>query len=108
MLRALAGLDVPDAGTIAVGDEVWLDRARGVIVPPQRRRIGLLSQEYALFPHLTVAANVAYGLIVRARDLGDPRVVRLCEVAQSDEFRAEVAGVPGYDVAGAGDIRYDA
>jgi hypothetical protein len=35
-------------------------------------------------------------------------VVRLCEVAQSDEFRAEVGSVPGYDVAGAGDIRYDA
>jgi molybdate-binding protein len=53
-------------------------------------------------------ATEAYGLIVKARDLGDARVVRLCEVAQGRPFRAEVGGIPGYDTAGAGDIRYDA
>ncbi len=50
----------------------------------------------------------AYGLIVEARDLGDPRVVRLCEVAQSKQFRAEVGAIAGYDTTGSGDIRYDA
>ena len=44
---------------------------------------------------------------MRARDLGDPRVVRLCEVAQSPRFRAAVEAIPGYDAAGAGDVRYD-
>jgi len=44
---------------------------------------------------------------VRAADLGDTRVVRLCEVAQSEEYRRAVAAVPGYDAAGSGDIRYD-
>jgi len=53
-------------------------------------------------------ATEAYGLIVKARDLGDARVVRLCEIAQGKAFRAEVGAVPGYDPAGAGDIRYDA
>jgi excisionase family DNA binding protein len=53
-------------------------------------------------------ATEDYGLIVKARDLGDPRVVRLCEVAQGKRFRAEVGAVPGHDPAGAGDIRYDA
>lgn len=53
-------------------------------------------------------ATEAYGLIARAKDLGDPRLVRLCEVAQGAAFRAEVGAIPGYDVAGAGDIRYDA
>jgi excisionase family DNA binding protein len=53
-------------------------------------------------------ATEAYGLIVKARDLGDARVVRLCEVAQGPAFRAEVGAVPGYDAAGSGDIRYDA
>jgi molybdate transport system ATP-binding protein len=62
VLRALAGLDRPDAGRIAFDGETWLDVARGVSVPPQRRRVGLLFQEHALFPHLGVAANVAYGL----------------------------------------------
>jgi putative molybdopterin biosynthesis protein len=56
----------------------------------------------------TPLATEAYGLIVKARDLGDPRVVRLCEVAQGAEFRARVGAIPGYDAAGAGDIRYDA
>ena len=53
-------------------------------------------------------ATEAYGLIVKARDLGDARVVRLCEVAQGKAFRAEVGAIAGYDPAGAGDIRYDA
>lgn len=56
----------------------------------------------------TPLATEPYGLIVRARDLGDPRVVRLCETAQGKAFRAEIGAVPGYDVTGAGDIRYDA
>jgi len=53
-------------------------------------------------------ATEAYGLIVKARDLGDARIVRLCEVAQSKAFQGEVSAIAGYDVAGAGDIRYDA
>jgi molybdate-binding protein len=53
-------------------------------------------------------ATEEYGLLVKAKDLGDPRVVRLCEVAQSKEFRSEVGAIAGYDVEGAGDIRYDA
>ncbi len=74
VLRALAGLDTPDAGTIAHDGETWLDRARGVAVPPQRRRVGLLFQEYALFPHLDVAGNVAYGLHALPRAAREARV----------------------------------
>ncbi|MBI5070154.1 MAG: helix-turn-helix transcriptional regulator [Deltaproteobacteria bacterium] len=58
-------------------------------------------------PFLPLATE-AYGLIVKARDLGDRRVVRLCEAAQGAAFRAEVGAIAGYDAAGAGDIRYDA
>ncbi len=60
VLRCLAGLERPDAGRIALGDDVWSDGAR--FVPPQGRRVGFLAQDYALFPHLTVAANLEYGL----------------------------------------------
>jgi excisionase family DNA binding protein len=56
----------------------------------------------------TPLATEAYGLIVKARDLGDPRVVRLCEVAQSTDFHSRISEVAGYDPVGAGDIRYDA
>ena len=62
VLRALAGLDRPDAGSITFAGEAWFDAARGLHLAPQRRGVGLLFQEYALFPHLTVRANVAYGL----------------------------------------------
>jgi len=61
VLRLIAGLDTPDAGFIRCGHEVWYDGARGVRLAPQERRVGYLSQDYALFPHLTVRGNVAYG-----------------------------------------------
>lgn len=60
LLRLLAGLDRPDAGTIDFRGRAWCDIAAGVCAPPQQRRAGLLFQEGALFPHLTVAQNVCY------------------------------------------------
>jgi molybdate transport system ATP-binding protein len=62
VLRCLAGLDRPDEGYVRFGAETWSDAAAGVHLPPQRRGIGYLAQDYALFPHLTVADNVEYGL----------------------------------------------
>ena len=62
ILRCVAGLARPERGSIRFGDETWLDAERGICRPPQERRIGLLSQDYALFPHLTVAGNVAFGI----------------------------------------------
>ena len=55
------GLEAPDAGRIALGDDVWFDGARKVNRAPDRRSVGLVFQEYALFPHMTVAQNVAFG-----------------------------------------------
>ena len=51
----------PADGRIALGDDVWFDRARKVNRAPDRRSVGLVFQEYALFPHMTVAQNVAFG-----------------------------------------------
>jgi molybdate transport system ATP-binding protein len=61
-LRCLAGLECPDRGLIRFGDETWFDSERRIFVPPQRRRIGYLFQDYALFPHLTIVQNIRYGL----------------------------------------------
>jgi ABC-type sulfate/molybdate transport systems ATPase subunit len=61
VLRAVAGLLRPDEGRIALGGETWLDTACRVDLPPERRSVGLVFQEYALFPHLSVRANVAFG-----------------------------------------------
>jgi molybdate transport system ATP-binding protein len=66
-LQCLAGLIRPDAGRIALDDRVFFDAAGGVDLPPQARRIGYVFQGYALFPHLTVGENVAFGLRDRPR-----------------------------------------
>ena len=61
-LQALAGLQAPDAGRIAFGDDVLFDRAARIDVPARQRRFGYLFQDYALFPKLTVRQNIAFGL----------------------------------------------
>ena len=65
LLRQIAGLDHPDRGRIVLGDDVLVDGAAGIAVPAERRRIGLVFQSYALWPHRTVFDNVAYGLRLR-------------------------------------------
>ena len=60
VLRAVAGLNRPRAGRIAVDGDVWFDGLRGIGLAPERRRVGLVFQEYALFPHMTVRRNVEY------------------------------------------------
>jgi molybdenum ABC transporter ATP-binding protein len=61
VLRALSGLLTPEEGRVALGRDVWLDTARGIHLPPEQRSVGFVFQDYALFPHLTVRQNVAYG-----------------------------------------------
>ena len=61
-LRCLAGLERPEEGSITFEQATWFDGERRIFLTPQQRDVGYLFQEYALFPHLTVARNVAYGL----------------------------------------------
>ncbi|MBE9094816.1 molybdate ABC transporter permease subunit [Tychonema sp. LEGE 07203] len=61
-LRCIAGLETPRSGKIAVNGKVLFDSAEGINVPSKDRRIGFLFQNYALFPHLNVAENIAFGL----------------------------------------------
>jgi molybdate transport system ATP-binding protein len=69
VLRAIAGLRRPDRGRIALGHRAWFDATAGVDLPPERRSVGLVFQEYALFPHLTVRANVGFGGATRVDEL---------------------------------------
>ena len=82
LLRLIAGFDVPDAGEIRIGDRA-VTGARWVA--PEDRQVGMVFQDYALFPHLTVAENVAFGLTGgrprrRGRGAGHPRVAAVLEL----------------------------
>jgi iron(III) transport system ATP-binding protein len=77
LLRIIAGLEVPDEGTVTVGGRE-LTGSRGV-VPPERRRIGMVFQDWALFPHLSVARNVGFGL-PRSERRSSPRIDEALEL----------------------------
>ncbi|MEK8089091.1 ABC transporter ATP-binding protein [Thermithiobacillus plumbiphilus] len=73
LLRLLAGLERPQAGFIRCLGEAWFDAGQQIWLPAEGRRVGMLFQDYALFPHLNALENVAFGLrgrdrLVRARD----------------------------------------
>jgi molybdate transport system ATP-binding protein len=69
VLRAIAGLVRPERGRVALAEEAWFDDSAGIFLPPDERRVGLVFQEYALFPHMSVRANVAYAGKSRADEL---------------------------------------
>ncbi len=73
-LRLLAGFLTPDDGTIAVGGDV-LSSPAGV-VPPERRRMGMVFQNYAVWPHMSVVENVAFGLRYARIDRRDRKAPR--------------------------------
>jgi iron(III) transport system ATP-binding protein len=78
LLRLIAGFEVPDAGEVTIDDRQVAGPT--VYVPPERRRVGIVVQDHALFPHLTVADNVAYGLGGRRHE--SARSARVAEVLE--------------------------
>jgi molybdate transport system ATP-binding protein len=69
VLHVVAGLFRPREGRVVFGDQVWLDTDEDVCRPPEQRRVGLVFQEYALFPHLSVERNVGFGGRERVAEL---------------------------------------
>jgi len=81
-LRAIAGLVRPRRGRVEIGARVVYDGGEGGWLPAHRRRVGYLTQQFHLFPHLTVEKNIAYGLPTRRPAAGDERVRQLLEALQ--------------------------
>ena len=82
-LQSLAGLFPLDEAKITLGDTVWQDSKEGIYIPPQQRRVGYVPQNYALFPHLTVAQNIAFGLKHEKKQIAK-RVDELVNLMQLD------------------------
>ena len=87
-LAGIAGLVSPDAGRIVVGDRVLFDSEHGVDLPPQARRIGMVQQNLALFPHLTVEQNIAYSLFRETAETRKARARELLRAMNLDGFAA--------------------
>jgi iron(III) transport system ATP-binding protein len=90
LLRLLAGFERPDAGSLRLGG---VEVAGGAWVPPERRRVGLVFQDYALFPHLSVAENIGFGL--RRAGRGDRVRELLAQAgleAYGDRYPHELSG----------------
>jgi len=91
-LLCLVGLLRPDRGWIRLNGRALFDAAAGIHVPPHRRRVGLVFQEYALFPHLTVAANLAYGLRGLGHDEAWGRVDDMLRLLRLEGFGGRYPG----------------
>ena len=80
LLRAIAGLEHAEEGRVRVGGQLLADATAGVHLEPEARRIGMVFQDFALFPHLTVARNVGFGLHALPRDERRTRVAAMLDL----------------------------
>lgn len=79
LLRTIAGLEVPDSGTIEVHGRTVFDKEFRIALPAEKRDLGMVFQSYALWPHMTVAKNVAYPLKARNKSLGNKAIAEKVE-----------------------------
>ena len=80
-LKSIAGIETPDEGRIVLDDEVLFDKKSGINLSPQKRKVGYLFQNYALFPHMTVKQNIEAGLAASGKSKQEKKeiVERLLE-----------------------------
>lgn len=86
LLRCLAGLEQPDDGSIRFDGERWLDVREGIVRSPQARALGYMSQDYALFPHCTVAGNLAFGLGTLSRAERHQRITETLKLLHIEDL----------------------
>ena len=96
LLRCVAGLEEPDSGEIYINDQLVFSSEKGVFVPPEKRQFNMVFQSYALWPHLSVAENVAYPL----RNVGKNKA----EAGKKAQEALELVGLGSYGAAYPGQL----
>lgn len=88
LLRCIVGLESPDSGEIAIGEEIVFSTEKGICLPPEKRALGMVFQTYAIWPHMNVYDNVAYPLTTRKipREEIRSRVLKVLHFVQMDGF----------------------
>ena len=85
-LRLIAGFETPDQGRIAIAGQTVADADRGIHVEPEARGVGVVFQDYALFPHLTIGQNVGFGLERTSRSERRARVAQVLDLVSLTDF----------------------
>ena len=102
LLDCIAGLTRPEIGRIAVDGDVVFDSEAKINVAPQKRQVAYVFQMLALFPHMTVEANVAYGLRDTAEQSMSARISEILQMFRVEQFRArkprEIRGAMGFSI----------
>src|SRR6202041_1814710 len=109
LLRCIAGLEKPNRGRIVLNDRILFDSEKRIALPARERRVGMLFQNYALFPHRTVRENLAFGIEGEDRASRDAKVTSLTsrmhlggletrfprELSGGEQQRVALAPAPG-------------
>lgn len=90
LIRCLAGLERPEFGHLRVGEDTWYDSSTDIFIRPQKRRVGYVAQDYALFPNMTVLGNILYASPDRETAARLLELTRLD--AQAHQFPRELSG----------------
>ena len=88
-LRMISGLLNPDAGKIIVNDEVWFDQSKKINLSPQKRKVGYVFQDYALFPHMTVLENLQFAQTRKDGTKAITSLIELMELGQLQNRKPE-------------------
>ncbi|PNV82745.1 MAG: molybdenum ABC transporter ATP-binding protein [Sulfurimonas sp.] len=89
LLRIIAGLEMPQSGTIIVDDVVWFDSSKKINLPPQKRNVGFVFQDYALFPNMTVRQNLEFALSDTKKSKKVDEILQMMEIENLSSMKPE-------------------
>lgn len=89
LLRIIAGLETPQSGTIIVDGQIWFDSDKKINLPPQKRNVGFVFQDYALFPNMTVRQNIEFALHNKKENKKVDEILQIMEIENLSSVKPE-------------------